>query len=174
MLDSDVLLDAIHGINGDARPESRAAVALLRQYDRFTVSSITLFEVYHSTDAAQLECLRNLRLDERPIIRPISELAASIALRARKPTQWCDKCWGMIPAATCKKCNAQSSKQQKTNDMLIIATAEYNRVSLLFSRDGGMHNLGAFVTTTKVMCPPPAVEQLELPSNTVLLTKRKR
>jgi predicted nucleic acid-binding protein len=177
MIDSDVIIDAIDGAGGSSSDDACAAVELLKSCERFAVSAITTFEMLHTTDEHQRKAYEDMRFDEYPVTWPVSKLAANIANHAREAGQICERCWAMLPPRTCGHCNSQVARQQRINDIMIVATAEVNRVPFLYTRDSGMRELGKlpFFKYTSIVEPPAAAPQLPLlPDNTVRMDPARK
>lgn len=176
MFDSDVIIDAIDGICGKKTDDARAGLELLRDHERFCISSVTAFELMHTDNARQRAVFDELPFEEHALVKGVTALAAEIANHARKSGQLCPKCWAMLPTRECKDCKSQVARQQRINDILIAATAEYNGVGMLYARDGGMLALGElkqFFKTTIILKPPPAPEQLEI-ADAIPISEQRR
>lgn len=99
-----------------------------------------------------------------PVDASISMAAADILEKARNKGHLCPLCLNVIGASACKQCGQQVSRQQKTHDALIVATAAVlPDVNILYSYDGGVLELGKIVKDMKDMenltvMPPPSID----------------
>jgi recombinational DNA repair protein RecR len=85
----------------------------------------------------------------------IALAAADLLEAARGHQSMCARCLNLTGATACPKCGQQVSRQQKTHDALIVATASVLAdVDTLYSYDAGVLALSGFVKNIKVEEPP--------------------
>lgn len=121
--------------------------------------------------------MRGMNEPQRQALRPwrsrieIIQMDASVANRAaqiytaaRKSGKLCLKCFCFREPVHCKECGNQRGMSQRSNDIIMVATADVaTDATVLYSWDGGVLELGAHVADVQVKRPPPPPpQQIEL------------
>lgn len=182
MIDAMILIHAI-GIenriivpdrstpNGRKRwDQARASHALLKDAKdsaRFVMSVVGWYEVVRGLEPRQAEWLSAFEggIELRGIDSKIANRAAALHKVARKKKRLCEHCLGVLKdPATCSRCGSQRSQDQRSGDILMVATADVMRdIDVLYSWDGGVHELARHVSNVHIKEPPPAeAKQMEL------------
>lgn len=151
---------------GESHPnweQARACHHLIEEAEALRMSSVAWFEVMRGMDRKQLAFVSGWR--SRIVIQPLdartAQRASELYRSARNSNKFCERCYGLLPATKCARCGSQTSRQQKENDILIVAGADVDaEVDVLHTYDGGMQALGEFVTSVRIIAPPrpPAVQ----------------
>ena len=161
ILDTSVLIEALRAaaLGSAAGQDALAAAHVMEEADQVVVSAIALFEL----ECGFTEEIRRVFARWNGVLR-VDDVDAAIARRAAellKESQGapdiCDRCFGVQPSAACLHCGGQATKQRKTNDALIVATAELRTdIAHLYSFDGGMLHYGQYAKRVIIERPPPA------------------
>lgn len=160
MVDTHVLSYAISepSSNPKVARTQRDSKALLTSLSEVRVSSIVLLEMLRAPPSVVAKLHASSLFDMlyvEPVDAAIAMAAADILERARNRSYACPRCLNVIGATACPECGQHVSRQLKTHDSLIVATAAVlTDVEILYSCDDGVLELGTFVNTVKVLYPP--------------------
>jgi hypothetical protein len=145
---------------------ARASEALIRSLDEINLSAITWFEIHRGNPAAQAEGMARLRsrFKIHPVDMRVAERSAQLEAAARASSALCKKCFAPVKRVHCSACGNNRSPSQFSNDILMVATADVlPEVDALYTCDGGVVQLGAYVKNVVIKHPPePPAEQMEL------------
>lgn len=173
MVDTNVLLNAMFSAGGVTPDDPERADQLWRSEqlvesaEHVAVSAITWFEARRLLDDEQAAALLKWRgrIEIVAFDARAAERAAELIQVARSERgTMCPRCLGNRRPIVCKVCGNQSSKQQRTHDVLIAATAAVDpRIRTLYSFDGGVADLGRYLEKElEIRVPPSAAKQLPL------------
>lgn len=166
MFDTSVLIEAIQAALGLSPTKKQlASLHAVESAEMVIISAITLFELEYGFDDVQRKAFARWGFRVEIVDPAIARRAAELLRVAQGDPKICKRCFGLIPPEACSTCGGQATKQRKTNDTLIVATAELRSdVDRLYTSDGGMLYLGKFAKGVVVEEPPPPPETtLELP-----------
>jgi predicted nucleic acid-binding protein len=136
-----------------------ASARLLRMMNPIRLSAITWFEYKIRETKEEAKALAALRgkksgrraerkLDVIAMGPAESEYAAELYRKYRDSGKVCMSCLNHDGTIVCPKCKGVKSRQKRTNDIAIVATAEVSRaVNVLYSYDSGVLTLGQYIET---------------------------
>jgi predicted nucleic acid-binding protein len=163
MFDTSVIIDAILAEFGvSSTKEQRAALHAVESAEAVIISAVTLFELeFGFVNEKQRQAFARwptaVRVESADAA--ITRRAAELLRAAQGDPKICDRCFGVIPPEACSQCGGQATKQRKTNDAMIVATAELRSdIDRLYTSDGGMLYLGRFAKGVVLEEPPPPPE----------------
>lgn len=143
---SDVVIPAIKCMIGD-RPrdaEDRARQALCRDLlltqPAVRMSTIAWTEVLWTCREAEWRAARSQiepTLFDDTLTLEAADLAVQLARAERGLPGYCSRCWGTDVTKPCMKCGRTACREDKRNDLLILASCVCAGVELLYSFDGG-------------------------------------
>lgn len=188
MIDAVVLIQAIGVeigvITREALPrlwdQARASHCLVREAERLSMSAFTWYEVRRGLrtpeQVAEFKIYEN-RFHIPPIDARVAKRAAEIYQAARSRQTLCPKCLCSTKRpATCAQCGSQRSTDQRSGDIVMVATAEMTSgVTRLYSWDGGVLALADHISGVHIdNPPPPSPEQLDMYNTVNLDAARER
>jgi hypothetical protein len=144
--------------------QARASHHLVEEAREIRMSAVAWFEVTRGMDRQQFSAISGWRsrIHIQPLDGRTAQRAAELYRGAWNSGKICERCLGFLPAAKCAACGSQGSRQQRENDILIVAASDVDS-----AHDTGMQALGQFVSGVRIIRPPrPPAEQLPLASPT--------
>jgi hypothetical protein len=184
MLDAVVVLHALGVAVGrittdaDYWESARASHDLVETSNSMLISAVTWFEIMRGLTEAQREPLAKWRghIEIVPVDARVALRAAEIYGSARRSPKVCPKCFAFKEPLHCKVCGNQRSEPQRSNDIVMVATADVTpEVRVLYSWDGGVLKLADDVRNVQIRNPPePPAQQINLLDGTTDIRKAAR
>ena len=166
---SDVVIPAIKCMVGD-QPKDAAE----RDRNALCRDLLLMQPTVRMTTIAWAEVLWSCRETEwrkaREIIEPMiyddtltleaADLAAQLARAERALPKFCSSCWGTDKDRPCTKCGRIVCREDRRNDLLIVASCVCAGVDVLYSFDGGHHHFAGhkLVRGMRIESPKPKAQ----------------
>ena|GEM_PF-3064429 len=154
---------------GESHPvweQARASHHFVEEAQEIRMSAVAWFEIWRGMERQQSSAIISWRsrIHIQPIDARTAQRASELYGAVRRSGKVCERCLGFLPASKCASCGAQGSRQQRENDILIVAGADVDSdVDVLYTHDAGMQALAQFVHGMRIIPPPrPPAEQLPL------------
>lgn len=139
-----------------SRPKCEASSALIARLGAFYVSAISVTELCRHMLPDEQEWFQGVlpRLNVVPFDGPVALEAARLIRARNQKEKLCSYCLNAINEHPCKVCKRRVASHQRINDAMIAACAEVSdRVSLLYTFDGGILSFKNHVTKCRIVDP---------------------
>jgi hypothetical protein len=176
MMDAVVMVHALGVGTGKITPDApywddaRASHHAVETSEKLVISAITWYEILRGLNESQRVALAPWRgrIEILAVDAAVAKRAAEIYAESRKSSKVCRKCFTFKKPVHCDVCGNQRSEPQRSNDIVMVATADVApEIRVLYTWDGGVLELGKAARDVDVRNPPPAPpQQLHLDATT--------